>query len=43
MPVERDGQAIIVRLVRRADGGFDETVVAPAGFVPLQPGIAREL
>ena len=43
MPTERDGQGIIVRLVRRADGGFDETVVAPGGFAALQPGIAREL
>lgn len=43
MPVERGGQDMIVRLVRRTDGGFDETVVAPGGFAPLQPGIAREL
>lgn len=43
MPTERDGQGVIVRLVRRADGGFDESVVAPASFEPLQPGIAREL
>ena len=43
MPVERDGHGVIVRLQRRADGGFDETVVGPGGFAPLQPGIAREL
>jgi protein-L-isoaspartate(D-aspartate) O-methyltransferase len=43
MPTERDGQGVIVRLVRRADGGFDETVVAPGSFEPLQAGIAREL
>ena len=43
MPVERDGQGLVVRLVRRADGGFDETVVGHASFTPLQPGIAREL
>jgi protein-L-isoaspartate(D-aspartate) O-methyltransferase len=43
MPTDRDGQGIIVRLVRRADGEFDETVVALGGFAALQPGIAREL
>jgi protein-L-isoaspartate(D-aspartate) O-methyltransferase len=43
MPVERDGKGVILRLVRRADGGFDETVVGLGSFEPLQPGIAREL
>jgi len=43
MPVERDGQALIVRLTRQADGGFVEMLVAPGSFAPLEPGIAREL
>jgi protein-L-isoaspartate(D-aspartate) O-methyltransferase len=43
MPVERNGQGIIVRLARREDGSFAETVVAPASFAALEPGIAREL
>lgn len=43
MPVERAGRVVVVRLVKQADGAFAETVVAPASFAPLEPGIAREL
>jgi protein-L-isoaspartate(D-aspartate) O-methyltransferase len=43
MPVERAGRVVVVRLVKQPDGAFAETVVAPASFVPLEPGIAREL
>ncbi len=43
MPVEREGQGVIVRLVHQPDGSFAETVVAPASFAALEPGIAREL
>ena len=32
-----------LRLERQEDGSFRETVVAQAGFAPLEPGIAREL
>jgi protein-L-isoaspartate(D-aspartate) O-methyltransferase len=43
MPVERNGQGVILRLVRQDDGSFRETTVAPGGFAALEPGIAREL
>ncbi len=43
MPVEREGKGLILRLERQDDGSFRETVVAQAGFAPLEPGIAREL
>lgn len=43
MPVERNGETLIVRLTRQADGGFAEQEVGRARFEPLQPGIAREL
>ena len=43
MPVERAGRVVVVRLVKQPDGAFAETVVAPASFAPLEPGIAREL
>lgn len=42
-PVERDGQGLIVRLEKLADGALAETVVGLATFAALQPGIAREL
>jgi protein-L-isoaspartate(D-aspartate) O-methyltransferase len=43
LPVERDGEGLILRLVKRADGGFDETLVQKARFGALLPGVAREL
>ena len=43
VPVERDGEGLILRLVKRQDGGFDETLVQKARFGALQPGVAREL
>ncbi len=43
MPVERNGQGVIVRLQKQPDGAFAETVVGHGGFAALQPGIAREL
>jgi protein-L-isoaspartate(D-aspartate) O-methyltransferase len=43
MPVERAGRVVVVRLAKQPDGAFAETVVAPASFAPLEPGIAREL
>jgi protein-L-isoaspartate(D-aspartate) O-methyltransferase len=43
LPVERHGRAVLVRLERLADGGFDEQVIGQGNFTPLQPGIAREL
>lgn len=41
--IEREGQGLIVRLEKRADGAFAEAVVGKAIFAALQPGIAREL
>lgn len=43
LPVERDGQPLVIRLEKLADGGFREHVVAKARFAPLEPGVAREL
>ncbi len=43
MPVERDGEELIVRLEKQADGSLHETKVGTGSFAPLQPGIAREL
>lgn len=43
VPVERDGDCWIVRIEKRADGSFSETIVEKARFGPLQPGVAREL
>jgi protein-L-isoaspartate(D-aspartate) O-methyltransferase len=43
MPVDREGDSLIVRLARQPDGSFRETPVARAGFTALQPGVAREL
>ncbi|HWA15972.1 MAG TPA: protein-L-isoaspartate(D-aspartate) O-methyltransferase [Gemmatimonadales bacterium] len=43
LPVEREGQAMVVRLEKLAAGGFRETSVIKARFAPLQPGVAREL
>lgn len=43
VPVERGGRVVIVRLLKQPDGAFAETVVAPASFAALEPGIAREL
>ena len=42
-PVERDGEGLILRFEKLADGGFVETLVEKARFGPLQPGVAREL
>ncbi len=43
MPIERDGQEMIIRLVRQADGSLHEAKVGIGTFTALQPGIAREL
>ncbi len=43
LPVERDGEGLIVRLEKLADGGFSETLVQKGRFGALQPGVAREL
>jgi len=43
VPVERDGEGLIVRLEKRSDGGFTETLVQKARFPALQHGVAREL
>lgn len=43
LPVERDGQPLVIRLEKLADGGLRESVVAKARFAPLEPGVAREL
>ncbi len=43
VPVERDGERLILRLTRLADGGFSEVIVGKARFSGLQPGVAREL
>ena len=43
MPVERDGQDLIVRLEKQPDGALRETRVGIGTFTSLQPGIAREL
>jgi protein-L-isoaspartate(D-aspartate) O-methyltransferase len=43
MPSDRDGQGQILRFDKQADGSLRETRVGFGAFVPLQPGIAREL
>ena len=43
VPVERDGEGLILRLEKLADGSFVETLVEKASFGPLQTGVAREL
>lgn len=43
LPVERDGEGLILRLEKLADGSFAETLVEKARFGPLQSGVAREL
>lgn len=42
-PLERDGQGLILRFEKRADGTLAESLVGQATFASLQPGIAREL
>ena len=42
-PIERDGAVVLVRFKKHTPGTFTESVVGPATFAPLQPGIAREL
>jgi protein-L-isoaspartate(D-aspartate) O-methyltransferase len=42
-PLERDGQGLILRFEKRADGTLGESLVGQATFASLQPGIAREL
>jgi len=43
MPVERDGEGLIVRIEKKPDGSFAEQIVGKAEFSPLQAGVAREL
>ncbi len=43
MPIDRDGEQLIVRLDRQPDGTLKETTVDKGRFTPLQPGVAREL
>lgn len=43
MPMEWGGRGTIMRFARRSDGSFAESVITPASFALLEPGIAREL
>lgn len=43
LPVERDGEGLVVRMNKQPDGAFTETLVTKARFEPLQPGVARQL
>jgi protein-L-isoaspartate(D-aspartate) O-methyltransferase len=43
LPVERDGEGLVVRMNKRPDGALTETLVTKARFEPLQPGVARQL
>lgn len=43
MPVDRDGEQLIVRLDLQPDGTLRETPIDKGRFSPLQPGAAREL
>lgn len=43
MPVERDGEGLIVRLHKKSDGSIAEQIVGKALFSALEPGVAREL
>jgi protein-L-isoaspartate(D-aspartate) O-methyltransferase len=43
LPVDRGGDQHVLRLQRRPDGSFAETLIDKARFTPLQPGVAREL
>lgn len=43
VPVERDGEGLILKLTRQADGSFSEVIVGKSRFSPLQAGVAREL
>jgi protein-L-isoaspartate(D-aspartate) O-methyltransferase len=43
LPVERDGEGLVVRMNKQPDGAFAETLVTKARFEPLQPGVARQL
>lgn len=42
-PVDRGGEQWVIRMERRPDGTFAESVVSRSAFTPLQPGVAREL
>jgi protein-L-isoaspartate(D-aspartate) O-methyltransferase len=42
-PVDRGGEQWVVRMERKPDGSFTESVVARSAFTALQPGVAREL
>ncbi len=43
MPVERDGEGLILRIEKSIDGVLAETVMTKARLASLQPGVAREL
>lgn len=43
MPVERDGEGLIVRIEKKPDGSFAEQIVGKAQFSALETGVAREL
>jgi protein-L-isoaspartate(D-aspartate) O-methyltransferase len=43
LPVERNGQGLVIRLEKLADGSLRESLVAKARFAPLEAGVAREL
>ncbi len=43
LPVDREGQTLVVRMEKLAGGTMRETLVTKARFAPLQPGVAREL
>lgn len=42
-PVIRGGDQKLIRFERAGDGALSETVLARTRFLPLQPGLAREL
>ncbi len=40
---ERGGEQLVVRFAKQAGGGFIESLVTKSDFMPLTPGVAREL
>jgi protein-L-isoaspartate(D-aspartate) O-methyltransferase len=43
VPIDRGGEQWLMRMERRPDGSFTESIVTRSTFTPLQPGVAREL
>lgn len=42
-PIDRGGEQHVVRFAFSADGAYSESVLMKSNFMPLQPGVAREL